>query len=231
MEIVFVLVAPARPANVGAAARALKTMGFDQLRVVATTAHLDPEAGYVAHGAEDLLKAIRHFDDVAAATADCDLLVATTARRRGCVRDYHSPEALTRLLPEQAASVQRLALLFGCEASGLANEVIDAAHLLSAIPLAQPQPSLNLAQAVMIYSYALSGIRQQLAAQPVAPQASQQALRNKVQTILARAGVSDDAKLGEWLQDRLGLLTDRDNRMLHTLTSDLLRVLPEVSHD
>ena len=81
MDIVFILVAPARPANVGAAARALKTMGFNHWRLVASSAHLAPEAGYVAHGAGELLQQVECFDTVAEAIADCDLVVATTARR------------------------------------------------------------------------------------------------------------------------------------------------------
>lgn len=229
MDIVFVLVAPARPANVGAAARALKTMGFSQLRVVASNAHLAAEAGYVAHGAEELLKSARHFDDLAAATADCDLLVATTARRRGCVRPYHPPQQLCALLAAQQQSVSRVALIFGCEESGLANEAIDAAHLLSAIPLAAPQPSLNLAQAVMIYAYALSELGAQTTSAQLIPaqpaEASLQALRTKVARLLQAAEVANDAKLTEWLHDRLGLLADRDCRMLHTLTTDLLRAV------
>lgn len=226
MDIVFVLLSPARPANVGAAARALKTMGFSGLRIVASSAHLEPEAGYVAHGAEELLVAAQAFATLAEALVDCDLVIATTARRRGCVRPYHSPEQLAATLAGQQQSVSRVALLFGCEASGLPNSVIDDAHLLSAIPLAAPQPSLNLAQAVMIYAYALSPLRQLTTDRPPQAVGEQLMLRQRVAQVVARAGAAADSKLGEWLQDRLGLLSDRDTRMLHTLITDLLRVLP-----
>ena len=224
MDIVFILVAPARPANVGAVARALKTMGFNHWRLVASSAHLAPEAGYVAHGAGELLQQVECFDTVAEAIADCDLVVATTARRRGCVRPYHPPQQLRSVLEQQQQSVARAALLFGCEESGLANSIIDAAQLLSTIPLAAPQPSLNLAQAVMVYAYALSPVVAQVA-QPVPAAASLQALRQKLTTLVDAAGASEDGKLNEWLQDRLGLLTDRDCRMLHTLATDLLRLV------
>ncbi|MFX2597908.1 TrmH family RNA methyltransferase, partial [Enterobacter roggenkampii] len=52
MKLYFVLMAPARPQNVGAAARAMKTMGFDAMRVVASRVHQEDEASWVAHGAQ-----------------------------------------------------------------------------------------------------------------------------------------------------------------------------------
>ena len=61
MEIIFILMAPARPENVGAAARALKTMGFSRLRIVASEAHLRQEAVWVAHGAQELLQQAESF--------------------------------------------------------------------------------------------------------------------------------------------------------------------------
>ena len=70
MEIFFILMAPARPENVGAAARALKTMGFSRLRIVASDVHLRPEADWVAHGAQELLQQAMSFPTLPEALAD-----------------------------------------------------------------------------------------------------------------------------------------------------------------
>lgn len=233
MQIHFVLVAPARPENVGAAARALKTMGFDSLRLVATDAHQQPEATWVAHGAQQLLAQARSFDSLEQALQGIDLVIATTARRRGCKRSYWSAEQLTQLISEKSGSVSQVALLFGCEESGLPNHALEQANLLSYIPLAASYPSLNLAQAVMVYAYQLSPLSAQLtsAQQPSAPTAPVSgegefaALKQKATKLLQRIGAEGDPKLGEWLRDRLGCLTERDVRMLHTLLNDIDRSL------
>jgi len=88
----------------------------------------------------------------------------------------------------------------------------------------QPQPSLNLAQAVMVYSYALSNLTGE---QQVPSTASHEwlALRDKLGQLMAL--LQDDPKLSEWIQDRAGLLTLRDTRMAHTLVNDLLKRLEQ----
>ena len=70
MKLYFVLVAPARPANVGAAARAMKTMGFDAMRLVAGRVHEEEEASWVAHGAQEILTQAEAFDTLPEALAD-----------------------------------------------------------------------------------------------------------------------------------------------------------------
>ncbi len=224
MQLAFILVSPARPANVGAAARALITMGHTDLRVVASDAHRADEARWVAHGAESVLDGVQAFDTLEQALQGCDFVVATTARRRGCKRSYWSPQALHQQLQDKAAALGRVAILFGCEESGLPNSAIEQADLLSAIPLAQPQPSLNLAQAVMIYSYALSGLAGETLPEP-SPQSEWQMLQQRLSALLGEAGISADPKLLEWIQDRTALASQRDIRMLHTLSRDLYSAL------
>ena len=82
MHLSIVLVAPARAENIGAAARAMKTMGFTDLRIVDSTAHLEPAARWVAHGSGDILDNITTYDTLAAALHDISFTVATTARSR-----------------------------------------------------------------------------------------------------------------------------------------------------
>ncbi|TAA47297.1 tRNA/rRNA methyltransferase [Corallincola spongiicola] len=230
MELIFVLVSPARPANVGAVARAMKTQGFAQLRIVDSVAHQDPEAGWVAHGAEELLAEASCFASADLALSDCDFVIATTARRRGCARDYWSPQQTLQQLESKATAIQRVALLFGCEESGLPNTLIDRADLLSCIPLAQPYPSLNLGQAAMVYAYALSPLKTLLSGagqgrDDLTDSGEWQALKQRVATLQESLLNSEDQKLSEWLHDRLGLVEGRDIRMLHTLLNDIEKAL------
>lgn len=93
MQLYIVLVAPTRPENIGAAARAMKTMGFTALRIVASEAH-QPSARWVAHGAGEILDGVQTFATLEQALADVDFTVATPpvagrasttiARRRSC---------------------------------------------------------------------------------------------------------------------------------------------------
>ena len=91
MKLYFVLVSPARAANVGAAARAMKTMGFDAMRLVGSRVHEEEEASWVAHGAQEILTDAQAFDTLEEALADMDLVVATTARQRGRYQHYLTP--------------------------------------------------------------------------------------------------------------------------------------------
>ena len=83
MQFHIVLVEPARAENVGAAARAMKTMGFSSLRIVNSDAHRQPAAGWVAHGSQEILAEASTYATLADAVADVELVVATTARERG----------------------------------------------------------------------------------------------------------------------------------------------------
>lgn len=82
MRLTIILVGPARAENVGAAARAMKTMGFRELRIVDSEAHLAPPARWVAHGSGDILDGITTYPTLAEALHDVDFTVATTARSR-----------------------------------------------------------------------------------------------------------------------------------------------------
>ena len=222
MNILFALVEPARPANVGAAARALKTMGFAQLAIINSAAHRDDEARWVAHGATDILDNALELPDLAALRAQCDLLIASTARERGATRHYHLPEALRAQLAQQQQTAGTVAIVFGREASGLSNDELALCDLWSSVPLAQEYPSLNLGQAVMVYAYALGGLATGIGLQDSPADAGQlQHLLQRVRTLIAQEVPDCDPKLREWLDERLPLLSDRDVKMAHQLLNRL----------
>jgi tRNA/rRNA methyltransferase len=218
MQIFFVLVEPVRAANVGAAARALKTMGFSQLVLVNSTLHSSDEARWLAHGATDILEQACVLPDMASLRAQCDLLIATTARERGSARHYHTPDALNAQLQQQQGSVQRVGIVFGPEDSGLSNEALALCDLWSCVPLAGAFPSLNLAQAVMVYTYALSNLVPDLGLhESTADTAQLQHLLNRVLACIEQEIPACDPKLQTWLRERLPLLSDRDVKMAHQL--------------
>lgn len=153
-----ILVETSHPGNVGSVARALKTMGFQDLCLVnpkkSGMAH-EPEAAALASGAVDLLQASSEESDLSDAVTGCTLVLGLTSRDREFgPPGMDWPEARRRIV-SQLSHGKRVALMFGPERTGLDN-----AHLtlcthrvwLEANPV---YPSLNLAQAVMVCAYSL----------------------------------------------------------------------------
>lgn len=150
----FILVEPKSPGNIGAAARAIKTMGFDQLVLVNPCDYQVPETRWLAHASEDILEKARVFSSLREALQDVHFAVATTNRTREYQLPIYSPEQIAqKLIP--VSGEHQVALVFGREQSGLTNDEIRLCHALSTIPAAITHPSLNLAQAVMLYAYSL----------------------------------------------------------------------------
>ncbi|WP_425147368.1 RNA methyltransferase [Deinococcus sp.] len=148
-RLAVVLVSPKTPGNIGAAARAMLNMGASDLRLVAPRCnHLESEAVAFAVHAEHVLRGARLYPTLAAALADCDLSVGTTARLRA---DLPAPQHPT-LLRGAVQSAQQAALVFGPEESGLSNEDLELCQLSVRIPTAE-YASLNLAQAVLLVCY------------------------------------------------------------------------------
>ena len=224
MKLYFVLMAPARPQNVGAAARAMKTMGFDAMRVVASRVHQEEEASWVAHGAQEILANAEAFDTLPEALADMDLVIATTARQRGRYQHYLTPGEVRDQIRAKT-SLEKVAILFGCEESGLSNEQLAQADLLSYLPLKVSYPSLNLGQAIMLYAYELSPLldEPEAVAENIDSSCQVRVLKIKTAEILGELGVSQDEKLHQWVMYRVPMLPQRDLNMLHLLCKDLVR--------
>ena len=156
MEIIIILYRPSVPGNVGASARAMKTMGFSMLRLIEPCDHLNDEARMMAHGSNEILENAVLFDTFEDSTSDLDLIICTTAKKRPAKHDYHSSRDLLRILEEKTGKLGRVGILFGTEESGLPNSLILKSDLAVSIPMGGGYPSLNLAQAVMVMTYELS---------------------------------------------------------------------------
>lgn len=150
----FVLLHPKEPGNVGAVARALKNMGFADLRLVAPCGHTSREAIAMAVHGRDVLEHARVFDTLAAAIADCTLTAGTTCRT-GLYRSHAKPVRAAAQDLIGASASNQIAIIFGPEDTGLSNEELKQCHRLVTIPSSPGYPSLNLAQAVMIVGYEL----------------------------------------------------------------------------
>jgi tRNA/rRNA methyltransferase len=152
----FVLVRPHYPENVGATARAIKTMGFTQLVLVKPGRLAVPEhemAFKMAVKSWDVLEGARRAEDIASAVSGVELVLATTSRR-GVSGVIKPREAAVRAV-QHAASGGKVAFLFGNEKTGLSEADHAWATVQVRIPMAADQPSVNLAQATQIIAYEL----------------------------------------------------------------------------
>lgn len=150
----IVLVETTHPGNIGASARAMKTMGLADLALVAPRTFPSDEATARASGAADLLERAtlhRSLDD---AIADCAFVVGTSARSRGVEWPCAEPRSAAIALWEAVDSGSRAAVVFGAEQSGLTNEALARCNLHVQIPTAAFS-SLNLAMAVQVLCYEL----------------------------------------------------------------------------
>ncbi|MET0288145.1 MAG: RNA methyltransferase [Pseudoxanthomonas sp.] len=148
----FVLVGTQHPGNIGAAARALKTMGLSELVLVAPEDFPADEAFRRAAGADDLLTRARITATLGEAVSDCRLVLGCTARARRVALDEHPPrEAAVRAVKASAEGV--VAIVFGRERTGLTNEELQLCHAAVHIPANPAYSSLNLAAAVQILAY------------------------------------------------------------------------------
>jgi tRNA/rRNA methyltransferase len=153
----FVLVEPSHPGNVGAAARALKTMGFSRLVLVSPRVpHVqsDPEAIAMASGADDVLASAHVVPTLADALVGVHWSIALTARLREYGPPQWTPRAAAAVAHEQAVHGE-IALVFGNERTGLSNEDVERCSALAHIPANPAYSSLNLAQAVQVLAYEL----------------------------------------------------------------------------
>jgi tRNA/rRNA methyltransferase len=148
----IVLCRPSHPGNIGAAARAMKTMGLSDLRLVAPERYPAPEAEWMATNAIDVLNAAIVHTSLADSINDCVAVFALSARPR-----EWSPQVVdVRSAAARAAELDgNVAFVFGNETAGLTNEEMFACQFLVHIPASPQFSSLNLAQAVQVVAYEL----------------------------------------------------------------------------
>lgn len=150
----IVLVETSHPGNIGAVARAMKTMGLDALVLVAPKAFPHADATARASGADDVLAGARVVATLAEAIDDCHYVAGASARVRGGRWPRLDPKACAREMIARPAD-QQCAIVMGPEQSGLTNEDLSRCDALVHIPTAPEYGSLNIAMAVQVICYEL----------------------------------------------------------------------------
>jgi tRNA/rRNA methyltransferase len=160
-QVIFVLLHPSHPGNVGSAARAMRVMGFKNLRVVAprfkkVAEH--PDAVAFASGATDVLACLKEFDSLDEALSDIHWKIAVSATSREFSVSAQAPEAIAQEVRELAMTDPNVtfAIIFGTERTGMSIAQVQRCQRVCSIPGALDYQSLNLAQAVQILSYCLA---------------------------------------------------------------------------
>ncbi|WP_141593079.1 MULTISPECIES: RNA methyltransferase [unclassified Myxococcus] len=200
LPVRFVLMRPRNAENLGAAARALKNCGLsDWVWVRPEVEDLEPARRLAVH-AGDVLDAARRADTLEEAVADCVWVVGTSSRKVEGKRRL-PPRAVGEELVARAPQGP-VALVFGDERSGLTNAEVERVHDLSAVPTAPEQPSINLAQAVLLYAYEVRVAMLEAAATPPGPlpaaatDAELTQVESTLESVLTTGGFLVDAQPG-----------------------------------
>ncbi len=195
----FVLVDTAQPGNIGAAARAIKNMGFGSLVLVAPQVFPSDRAVWRAAGATDVLKAATVVETLDQAIGDCELVIGTSARDRRIpwpIKSARDCAAQIAAEPEQS----QVAIIFGREHSGLTNEELQRCHLHLHIPAYEGYSSLNIAAAVQVVAYELRMERLQQEGlaeikaewdEPLAKSEELETLLNHLEAVMTQSGFLD----------------------------------------
>jgi tRNA/rRNA methyltransferase len=153
----IVLVEPREAGNVGAAARVMKNFGFGDLWIAGEHPPLHPLAGWWASGADDVVERAHFVPTLFDAIRDAHATVATTSLRGRATDADLAPFDVARLHASLREG-QTLALVFGREDSGLTREEVVLCQRTAAIPTNPNFPTMNLAQAIGVFCFALSSI-------------------------------------------------------------------------
>lgn len=151
-SIRIVLVGTTHPGNIGASARAMKTMGFHRLYLVEPQVYPHLNAYEMAAGADDILEQAVVTSSLAEALKGCHLILATSARVRNIALPTLTPATQAEMI-QQLESHSEIAIVFGRERTGLTNDELLHCHYRIEIPTNAEYRSLNLAQAVQIITY------------------------------------------------------------------------------
>lgn len=150
----IVMVNTSHPGNIGAAARALKTMGLAELYLVAPQQYPHDKAREMASGAGDILDNAVVVETLEEAIHDCTLVIGTSARFRRVPWPLVTPREMAEKVRDEA-SASKTAILFGREQSGLTNDELQRCHLHVHVPANPDYSSLNIAAAVQVMTYEL----------------------------------------------------------------------------
>lgn len=152
-QIQIVLIETSHSGNIGSAARAMKTMGLSNLRLVNPLQKIDEQAIALSAGAKDVLENAQVFDSFESAVADCELVIGTSARLRHLQSTLINARENGELTIKRAEQGNKVAVVFGRERVGLTNDELLKCHYHLNVPTNPEYGSLNLAMAVQLACY------------------------------------------------------------------------------
>ena len=222
MKVTFLLVEPAVPENIGATARAMNTMGFSSLRVINPKTPLEGKPMIVAHGSRQVLENAEIFNSFEAAIKDLDFVIATSAKKRRTNENYVAAQSLREYIIDKNQYIDHLGIVFGREESGLTNEEISSADVVSFISIKNPYPSLNLSHAVMIYAYEISGLLTPIKTGRKPNRESVRKLKEKVALAMRDIPIKQPHIIGPRIMERISFMSNEDLSLLHSILSAVL---------
>jgi len=228
MQIYFILVEPQVPENIGASARAVKTMGFQHLRLVKPINHLDEKARWLAHGSIDILRNAVIFDSFEESISDLDFVIGTTSKRRRVKYDYYTSDYIPELISNKKNAVLKVGIIFGREDKGLLNKELELCDILSFIPMKKQYPSVNLAQSVMIYAYSFylfKSKKEQSLEINAAKTAKYYSFKEEVKKILKTINIFPDSNIYTRIMERLAIIGDGDINLIYSICNELSKNL------
>ncbi|MFP3860034.1 MAG: tRNA/rRNA methyltransferase [Bacteroidales bacterium] len=226
MNLYFILIEPAVPENIGAAARAIKTMGFRSLWIVNSKQYQEEKAKYLAHGANEILENARYFSTFKEMLSELDFSIATTSKSRSVRFEYLEGKKLHPFLSQKTNIVNHTGIIFGREKYGLSNEELKQCDIISSIPQINNYPSLNLGQAVMLYAYLLSDLSNQMTTTKKITKEKQsigeyKTLRDKVEYILPKLGFDQETNIYGRITESLARVSQDDMHLFLSLINKI----------
>jgi tRNA/rRNA methyltransferase len=201
---VVILVRPQLGDNIGMAARAMLNCGLSSLRLVSPRdGWPNPKAVRAASGADVVLEKATLFDTVAAAVADLERVVATTARNRELTQRILTPRRAASEMRGWIGEGEKVGILFGPERTGLTNDDMVHADTALSIPLNPQFSSLNIAQAVLLVAYEWAAAGEGTPAERMSEHATRPATKDELLNLFAHL---------ERALDQSGFLRHKDMR-------------------
>jgi len=180
---------------------------------------LHERAKWLAHASTDILQNATIYSDLESAIAGVDFVIGTTAKKRSVKHDYHHSSELINIINAKSNSINQVAIVFGREESGLTNDELKLCDILSTIPMRRKYPSLNLGQAVMIYTYSLSALAftSKKRKENIPENSKYSIMKEELVKILIQTGLSPDRNLYNRILERAALLNDTDLNLFLSL--------------
>ena len=181
----------------------------------------------LAHGSHDILENAQVFSSLTEALHGIDFSFATSAKQRWVKQNIIPSTDIKDFIEKKGDSIGSVAIVFGGEESGLSNEDIALCDRVASIPLATQFPSLNLAQAVMVFAYSFSKVSFEKAQDSITGIENHgfKPLKERIVTILNAIGITPSSLVHGRVLERLTEISEEDVNLLHSISAKILEHL------